>query len=186
MNLKFQLEEARRIEEVVRIQLNKKEENCEELEYEIVSLRKKLKKKTIESKFENSTEIWDDIINCQRYPFIKTGIGYDVVVSSLPMPSLATTKEVLFVAGGVHIGFLEEQPTIDCVEQIDELHAPHTLAIEHVVTNDIVVDMSNCSTHVSEPNHAPTSFNQRVKKYIPYHHPHHKNQRNGNQVFKSL
>jgi hypothetical protein len=29
MNLKVQLEEARRIEEVVRIQLKEKEENCE-------------------------------------------------------------------------------------------------------------------------------------------------------------
>jgi hypothetical protein len=76
-------------------------------------------------KFEKSIEILDDIINCQRSPFIKTGLGYDVVVASLPTPSLATTKEVLFVAGGVQTGFLEEQPTIDCVEQIDELHAPH-------------------------------------------------------------
>jgi predicted RNase H-like nuclease (RuvC/YqgF family) len=125
ISLKVQLEEARRIEEVVRIQLKKKEENCEELESEIVSLRKELKKTTIESKFKKSVETLDDIINCQRSPFIKTGLGYDVVVASLPTPSLATTKEVLFVAGGVQTGFLEEQPTIDCVEQIDEFHIPH-------------------------------------------------------------
>jgi hypothetical protein len=35
-----QLEEAKRIEEVVRIQLKEKKENCENIEAEIVSLRK--------------------------------------------------------------------------------------------------------------------------------------------------
>jgi len=40
MNLKVQLEEAIRMEEVVRTHLKKKEENCEELESEIVYLRK--------------------------------------------------------------------------------------------------------------------------------------------------
>jgi predicted RNase H-like nuclease (RuvC/YqgF family) len=129
MNLKVQLEEARRMEEVVRIQLKKKEENCEELESEIVSLRKELEKTTIKLnrslKFEKSIEILDDIINCQRSPFIKTGLGYDVVVSSLPTPGLATTREVLFVAGGVQTSFPEEKPTVDCAKQIDELHVPH-------------------------------------------------------------
>jgi hypothetical protein len=67
-------------------------------------------------KFEKSIEILDGIINYQRYSFIKTGIIYDVVVSSLPTPSLATTKEVLFVAGGVWTRFLEEKPNVDCVE----------------------------------------------------------------------
>jgi hypothetical protein len=89
MNLKVQLEEARRIEEVVRIQLKEKEENCEKLESEIVSLRKELEKTTIKLnrslKFEKSIETLDDIINCQRYPFIKTGLGYD--------KSQMTTKE---------------------------------------------------------------------------------------------
>jgi hypothetical protein len=113
MNLKVQLEEARRIEEVVRIQLKEKEENCEKLEYEIVSLRKELEKTTIKLnrslKFEKSIETLDNIINCQRSPFIKTGLGYDVVVASLPTPGLATTREVLFVAGGVQIGFPERE-----------------------------------------------------------------------------
>jgi hypothetical protein len=47
MNLKVQLEEARRMEEVVIIQLKKNQENCEDLEYEIASLRKELEKATI-------------------------------------------------------------------------------------------------------------------------------------------
>ena len=67
-------------------------------------------------KLEKNTRTLYSIINCQRSPFIKKGLGYDVVVSSLPTPSLATTKEVIFVSGGVQTGFLEEQPTIDCVE----------------------------------------------------------------------
>jgi hypothetical protein len=103
----------------VRIQLKKKEENCEELESEIVSLRKDLEKSTaklnISLKFEKSTGILGDIINFQRSPFIKTGLGYDFF-SSLPTPNLATTKEVLFVAGEVQTSFLEEQPNVDCVE----------------------------------------------------------------------
>jgi hypothetical protein len=85
MKLKVQLEEAKRMEEVVRIHLKKKEENCEDLEFEIASLIKKLKKTTIKLirilKFEKSTKILYDIINFQRSPFIKTGLGYDVVVS---------------------------------------------------------------------------------------------------------
>jgi hypothetical protein len=55
--LKVQLEEVIRIEEVVGVQLKEKKENYKKLEYEIVSLRKELKKKTIESKFKiNSVE----------------------------------------------------------------------------------------------------------------------------------
>jgi hypothetical protein len=47
------------------------------------------------------------------------------VVASLPTPSLATTKEVLFVAGGVQTGFLEENLLLIVSKQIDELHVPH-------------------------------------------------------------
>jgi hypothetical protein len=46
----------------------------------------------------------------------RTSIGYDVVVSSLPTPSLSTTREVLFFASGVQTILREEKPTIDCVE----------------------------------------------------------------------
>jgi len=51
--------------------------NCEKLEFEIVSLWKELKKKTIEPKFKKSVETLDDIINCQSSPFINTGLRYD-------------------------------------------------------------------------------------------------------------
>jgi hypothetical protein len=49
---------------------------------------------------------------------LRIGLGYGVVVSSLPTPRLAAPREVLFVAGGVHNLFPKEQPT---AEQIDEL-----------------------------------------------------------------
>jgi hypothetical protein len=76
-------------------------------------------------KFEKSTETLDDIINFQRYPFIKNGLGYDVIVASLPTPGLATTREILFVAGGVHTSFLEEQPIIDCVNKLMSCYSSH-------------------------------------------------------------
>jgi hypothetical protein len=79
--LKTQLEEEKRIEEVVRSQLKEKEENCKKLEAEIISLRKELEK-TIDQlnrslKFGKSTEILDNILSFQRSPFIKTGLGYN-------------------------------------------------------------------------------------------------------------
>jgi hypothetical protein len=56
----------------------------------------------------------------------------------------------------------------------------------HVVTNDIVVDMSGCSTLASEPSLEPTFSDQPTQKFMHCHHPHHKNQRNGNHAFKYL
>jgi chromosomal replication initiation ATPase DnaA len=105
IRVKIQLEEAKMVEEVVRIHLKKKEENYKELESTIVSSRKELEKTTIKLNrslnFEKSIETLDNIINCQRSPFIKTGLGYDVFVTSLLTPSLATTRGVLFVTDGV-------------------------------------------------------------------------------------
>jgi hypothetical protein len=65
---KTQLEEEKMIEEVVRSQLNEKEEKCKKLEVEIVSLRKEIEK-TIDQlnrllKFGKSTKILDNILSC--------------------------------------------------------------------------------------------------------------------------
>jgi len=109
--------------------LKENEENCEEIEYKIVFLRKELKKTTsklnIGLMFEKSTENLDNIINCQRYPFIKTSLGYDVVVDSISTLDLPTTREVLFVVGGVQNSFLEEQPIVECSKHIDDFLIPH-------------------------------------------------------------
>ena len=44
VHLKTQIEEAKRIEELLKIQINEKEESCCKLEAEIVDLRKKVEK----------------------------------------------------------------------------------------------------------------------------------------------
>jgi hypothetical protein len=65
---------------VMRRQLKEKEENCEKLEDEIVSLRKELEKTIVQLnkslKFGKSTEILDNILGFQMSPFIKTSLGY--------------------------------------------------------------------------------------------------------------
>ena len=52
--MKTQLEEAKRIEEVLRNQLDEKEKTCQMLEMEVVGLRKKDKKFDAFVKFNNS------------------------------------------------------------------------------------------------------------------------------------
>jgi hypothetical protein len=78
--LNTKLEEAKRIEEVVRSQLKQKEGNCEKLEVKIVSLRKELEKKTDQLNrsliFGKSTKILDNIFSFQMSPFINTCLGY--------------------------------------------------------------------------------------------------------------
>jgi hypothetical protein len=79
--LKTELEEEKRIEEVVKSQLKEKEENCKKLEVEIISLGIELEKTTDHLsrilKFGKSNEILDIILSHQRSPFIKIGIGYN-------------------------------------------------------------------------------------------------------------
>jgi hypothetical protein len=58
VHLKTQIEEAKRIEELLKIQINEKEESCCKLEAEIVDLRKKVEKS---NKFLNSSRILDDV-----------------------------------------------------------------------------------------------------------------------------
>jgi hypothetical protein len=62
-SLKIQIEEDKRIEEILRSQLEEKEKMIGSLEAEIVSLRKYLQKKDMQQK---STRILDQIINSQR------------------------------------------------------------------------------------------------------------------------
>jgi len=46
---------------------------------------------------------------------------------------------------------------------------------EHAFIDYIVVDMSGCYTLVSEPNPKLNSYDHPTQKFVPYHHPHHKN-----------
>jgi hypothetical protein len=73
VHLKTQIEEAKRIEEILKNQINEKEESCCKLESEIVDLRKKVENS---NKFLNSSLILDEILEIQRSPYDKSGLGY--------------------------------------------------------------------------------------------------------------
>ena len=77
IKLKTQVKEARRIEEVLKDQLDEKERTCQKLEMEVVDLRKKDEKNDVHAKFKNSSTILGEILDCQRSPFDKTGLGYN-------------------------------------------------------------------------------------------------------------
>jgi hypothetical protein len=73
VHLKTQIEEAKRIEELLKIQINEKEESCCKLEDEIVDLRKKVERS---NKFLNSSRMLDEILESQRSSCDKSGLGY--------------------------------------------------------------------------------------------------------------
>jgi hypothetical protein len=73
IHLKTQIEEAKRVEELLKNQINEKEESCDKLEAEIVDLRKKVEKS---NKFLNSSKILDEILEIQRSPYDKSSLGY--------------------------------------------------------------------------------------------------------------
>ena len=75
--MKTQLEEAKRIKEVLQIQLNEKEESCHKLEMEVVDLRKKVEKNDAHEKFKKNSIILGEILDFQRSPFDKTGLRYN-------------------------------------------------------------------------------------------------------------
>jgi chromosome segregation ATPase len=77
VNLKTQIEEAKRIEELLKNQVNEKEESCHKLEAEVVDLRKKVEKSNTHIKFMNSSTILDEILDSQRSPNDKSGLGYN-------------------------------------------------------------------------------------------------------------
>jgi hypothetical protein len=72
VHLKTQIEEAKRTEELLKNQINEKEESCCKLEDEIVDLRKKVENS---NKLLNSSLILDEILESQRSPYDKSGLG---------------------------------------------------------------------------------------------------------------
>jgi len=76
--LKVCLEEKNVIIDTLQFQLAEKEKFLEKLECEIVGLRKDIEKtKALNLKFVKGSETLDEIINVQRSPLIKTGLGYN-------------------------------------------------------------------------------------------------------------
>ena len=83
IDLKTQLEEAKRIEEALRDQLEEKEVTNQKHEFEIVNLRKKIEKSKHHEKFNSSSVMLDKLLDCQRSPFDKSGLGFRKVENNL-------------------------------------------------------------------------------------------------------
>ena len=73
ISLKIEANEAIRIKEEFEKQLDKKNNDCERLEEEFVSLRKKVEGM---DKISKSSQALDDMLSHQRSPFDKSGLGY--------------------------------------------------------------------------------------------------------------
>ena len=73
VHLKTQIGEAKREEELLKDQINEKEESFHKLEDEVVDIRKKVEKS---NKFLNSSQILNEILESQRSPNDKSGLGY--------------------------------------------------------------------------------------------------------------
>ena len=74
---KAQIEDDKRTEENLRIQLLKKEDSCHLLELEVEDLRKKDKNENAYIKFKDSSTILDKILYSQRSPTDKSGLGFN-------------------------------------------------------------------------------------------------------------
>jgi hypothetical protein len=72
-NLKVQIEEDKRIDEALKEQLEGRDRIIENLEVEIVTLRKDLQKKIM----QNNSKFLNDIISSQRPNHDKSGLGYN-------------------------------------------------------------------------------------------------------------
>eukprot|EP00253_Pinus_taeda_P014281 PITA_14281 len=76
--LKRCLDESNVIIDSLQSQLDEKEKSFEKLECEIVGIRKEIEKtKALNLKHVKGSETLDEIINVQRSPLIKTGLGYN-------------------------------------------------------------------------------------------------------------
>ena len=73
-HLESQLEEARRKEEVLRDQLVEKDKAYQMLETKVMELKKKAEQS--EAHVKTSSSILDEILESQRSPLDKTGLGY--------------------------------------------------------------------------------------------------------------
>ena len=70
------MEEAKRIEDVMKFQLEEKERENQRIEMEVVGLRKKIEKSKDHVKFNEISIILDEILNCQRLSSDKSGLGF--------------------------------------------------------------------------------------------------------------
>ena len=90
-NLKNQILEPNRMEEILKNYLKEKQLTCERLEVELVHLRKEIDAKLIQTRFENSSKVLDEIITTQKDPSNKIGVGYSQEENQVNSKSYATT-----------------------------------------------------------------------------------------------
>jgi hypothetical protein len=98
--IKLELEESKKKEDVLRKQLTESETRCEKLEEEIVTVRKELEKFQALyhqnlSSIKASEEL-NDILNKQRSPLIKSGLGYEQGSSSSSSENKGITRVINF------------------------------------------------------------------------------------------
>ena len=74
--LERQLERARWKEEDLKDQLEEKDKSYQKLEAEVVELKKNVGQSEVNGKFKICSSILDEILESQRSPFDKTGLGY--------------------------------------------------------------------------------------------------------------
>jgi septal ring factor EnvC (AmiA/AmiB activator) len=74
VHLKTQIEEAKRVEELLKNQINENEESCHNLEDKVIGIRNKVEKS---NKLLNSSLILNEILESQRSPNYKSGLGYN-------------------------------------------------------------------------------------------------------------
>ena len=81
IQLKVELEEAKKVEDILLKKIKDKIQEQEKLEEEVVCLRKKLenaqRKVSINTSQMTSSDKLNEILDAQRSPLIKTGIGYE-------------------------------------------------------------------------------------------------------------
>ena len=69
--------EAKKKEECLGELIIEKQQNCDQLEEEMVQLRNELKSKRVQEKFENNSTVLDNILKNKRNPSSKAGLGYE-------------------------------------------------------------------------------------------------------------
>ena len=96
--LKVELEEAKKVEDILIKKIKDKNQEQEKLEEEVLCLRKKLENAqrdlSMNTPQMKSYKQLDKIINSQRCPLIKNGIGYEGETSK---SKVEDNKNIIFV-----------------------------------------------------------------------------------------
>ena len=76
IQLEAQLLDAKKVEEDLNLQLKRRIQESENITEEIIQFKRNLDEESIESKFENSSSILDDILSSQRPSGDWSGLGF--------------------------------------------------------------------------------------------------------------